>query len=184
MPVFTPLTRSAKGAPLTHNEMDNNWTGLSTIGIYIGSVVAWMTPNPPADWLLCNGQAVSRTTYSELFSVIGTMYGSGDGSTTFNLPDMRGRFLRGTANGSARDPDRASRTGRGDGTTGDNVGTLQGDQFRSHTHTFQKAPTSNNTGGSYVTPANLGGSNVTTTAAGGSETRPININVNWIMKAL
>ena len=45
-------------------------------------------------WLLCNGQAVSRTIYQELFTTIGTMYGNGDGSTTFNVPDYRGKFLQ------------------------------------------------------------------------------------------
>ena len=45
-------------------------------------------------WLLCNGQAVSRTIYSELFATIGTTYGNGDGSTTFNVPDYRGKFLQ------------------------------------------------------------------------------------------
>ncbi len=49
----------------------------------------------PTGFLLCNGQAVSRTTYADLFAVIGTLYGVGDGSTTFNVPDFRGKFLRG-----------------------------------------------------------------------------------------
>lgn len=49
----------------------------------------------PADWLLCNGQAVSRTDYEELFEVLGETYGSGDGSKTFNLPDLIGRFAEG-----------------------------------------------------------------------------------------
>ena len=49
----------------------------------------------PTGFLLCNGAAVSRTTYADLFTTIGTTYGVGDGSTTFNIPDFRGRFLRG-----------------------------------------------------------------------------------------
>jgi len=59
----------------------------------------------PTGWLICDGAAVSRTTYSELFSVIGTTHGSGDGSNTFNIPDYRGRFLRGVDGGTGRDPD-------------------------------------------------------------------------------
>lgn len=55
---------------------------------FSGSVV-------PAGWLLCYGQAVSRTTYARLFAAIGTAYGVGDGSTTFNVPDMRGRIIVG-----------------------------------------------------------------------------------------
>lgn len=55
----------------------------------IGSIFAYGGSNPVDGFLLCQGQAVSRTTYTELFSVIGTSFGSGDGTTTFNLPDMR-----------------------------------------------------------------------------------------------
>lgn len=53
--------------------------------------------SPSADWLLCDGSAVSRTTYAVLFAIIGTAYGAGDGSTTFNLPDLRQRFPMGKA---------------------------------------------------------------------------------------
>lgn len=56
-----------------------------------GCVAMYINATPPTGWLLCNGTAVSRTTYAALFTVIGTTYGSGDGSTTFNLPDMQGR---------------------------------------------------------------------------------------------
>ena len=55
----------------------------------------WFTGTAPTGWLLCNGAAVSRTTYASLFAVIGTIYGSGDGSTTFNVPDFRGRVPAG-----------------------------------------------------------------------------------------
>lgn len=57
----------------------------------VGSVVSFAGTIAPTSWALCAGQAVSRTTYSALFSVIGTSFGVGDGSTTFNLPDCRGR---------------------------------------------------------------------------------------------
>ena len=55
---------------------------------------------PQAGWLNCHGQAISRTTYSDLFAAIGTLYGTGDGSTTFNLPDMRGRMPIGVGQGT------------------------------------------------------------------------------------
>ena len=55
----------------------------------------------PTGWLICDGSAVSRTTYATLFAVVGTTYGTGDGSTTFNLPDMRGRVAVGVGNGTA-----------------------------------------------------------------------------------
>jgi microcystin-dependent protein len=60
-----------------------------------GSVQAFAGTAPPSDWLICDGRTVSRTTYSDLFEAIGTSHGIGDGSTTFNLPDYRGMFLRG-----------------------------------------------------------------------------------------
>ena len=55
--------------------------------------------SPPPGWLVCFGQAVSRTTYATLYSVIGDTWGAGDGSTTFNLPDFSGRMPRGTSSG-------------------------------------------------------------------------------------
>ena len=56
-----------------------------------GSVITWITNTAPTGFLFCEGQAVSRTTYSNLFAVLGTLYGSGDGSTTFNLPNRKGK---------------------------------------------------------------------------------------------
>lgn len=55
----------------------------------------WTQTTAPDGWLICDGSQVSRTTYSDLFSVIGTTFGSGDGSTTFTLPDLRAAFVRG-----------------------------------------------------------------------------------------
>ena len=57
----------------------------------IGAMLPYGNTTPPENWLICDGSEVSRTTYAELFNVIGTSYGSGDGTTTFNLPDKRGR---------------------------------------------------------------------------------------------
>lgn len=62
---------------------------------HIGDIIAFYGSTAPEGTLVCNGAAISRTTYSELFGVIGTTAGAGDGSTTFNLPDLRGLFLRG-----------------------------------------------------------------------------------------
>jgi microcystin-dependent protein len=73
-----------------HNKLEVNGrisdkTGLVTP---VGSILWWTTPHPPEGWLLCDGRPVSRTTYSDLFEVIGTIFGAGDGSTTFNLPPL------------------------------------------------------------------------------------------------
>lgn len=75
----------------------------------------------PTGWIKANGAAVSRTTYAALFAAIGTLYGAGDGSTTFNLPDMRGLFARGLDDGKGIDPSRAQ-------------GSVQSSQNLSHNH--------------------------------------------------
>jgi microcystin-dependent protein len=69
----------------------------------IGSLQLWAGPtgSPPAGWLVCNGQAVNRTTYADLFAVVGTTYGVGDGVTTFNLPDLRAAVPVGNTGGAA-----------------------------------------------------------------------------------
>ncbi len=66
-----------------------------------GSILFFAATTPPAAFFECTGAAISRTTYAALFSVIGTAFGSGDGSTTFNIPDLRGEFVRGWSNGRA-----------------------------------------------------------------------------------
>lgn len=92
-----------------------------------GVVFPYAGATAPDGWLLCDGSAISRTTYAALFAAISTAHGTGDGSTTFNIPDYRGRFLRGRDGGAARDPDRAGRTASGTGgNTGDNVGSVEG----------------------------------------------------------
>lgn len=71
-------------------------SGLGVAGaVPVGSVTAFAGATAPSGWLLCYGQTVSRTQYSGLFLVLGTTYGAGDGSTTFTLPDMRGRVAAG-----------------------------------------------------------------------------------------
>lgn len=64
----------------------------------IGAVIDFTGYTAPAGWMLCYGQAISRSTYAALFAIIGTNFGSGDGSTTFNLPDLRGRVVAGLNN--------------------------------------------------------------------------------------
>lgn len=79
-----------------------------------GTIIAYSVNNVPTGYLKCEGQEISRAEYSNLFNIIGTTYGSGNGSTTFNLPDLRGEFLRGSGDNS--------HTSQGDG---ENVGTHQ-----------------------------------------------------------
>ena len=63
----------------------------------VGTMVMWVTNTAPTNWILCRGQAVSRSTFAALFAVIGTTYGNGNGSTTFNVPDLQQRFPLGKA---------------------------------------------------------------------------------------
>jgi microcystin-dependent protein len=89
----------------------------------------------PTGWLLCDGQAVSRTQYARLFASIGVNHGAGDGSTTFNVPDYQGYFLRGVDNTANRDPDSASRGAMASGgNAGNAVGSVEGSIFGSHSH--------------------------------------------------
>lgn len=83
------------------------WEPLPTASGDVGDVKYAARSTPPAGWLKANGAAVSRTTYAALFSVIGTTYGAGDGASTFNLPDLRGIFMRGLDDGRGIDPGRA-----------------------------------------------------------------------------
>jgi microcystin-dependent protein len=157
--------------------------GSSGLSAPTGAVVAFAGATPPTGWLLCDGSAVSRTTYVGLFGVIGTAWGTGDGSTSFNLPDMRGRFLRGVDNGTGRDPDGATRTATNGGNAGDQVGSNEGDAFRSHAHSFLEQPAVSGVGGIASGGNFWGNGSATTTAnAGGTETRPVNVNVHWIIR--
>ena len=89
---------------ITRNDLKNI---LDTIGLIkkdiIGEIRMYSGSSAPTGWLICDGSAVSRTTYSDLFNIIGTTYGSGDGSTTFNLPNMKGRFPLGVGSVDAGD---------------------------------------------------------------------------------
>lgn len=149
----------------------------------VGEIKAFAGPVDSVSFLECDGRAVSRAVYSELFDRIGTTHGQGDGSSTFNLPDYRGRFLRGVDGTAGRDPDKASRTAMNTGgSTGNSVGSVQGDQFRSHRHNM----TSNATNGGAGTAApysSVAAPSYTNTddiqLSGGNETRPINAYVNY-----
>lgn len=109
-------------------------------GVPSGVVNSFAGNAPPNGWLLCNGQAVSRTAYADLFAVIGTTYGAGDGSTTFNLPDLRGRFPLGQDNmgGVSADTVTNAQADVLGGTEGEENHTLTVDEMPNHTHTAYK----------------------------------------------
>ncbi|MDR1311578.1 MAG: tail fiber protein [Burkholderiaceae bacterium] len=91
-------------------------------GIYVaivqqrmpGEMMWWPGPVAPSRWMIRDGRAISRTTYAALYAVIGTQYGNGDGSTTFNIPDDRGLFIRGWDGGRQYDPGRVFGSQQGD----------------------------------------------------------------------
>ena len=154
-----------------------------------GCILAFGGTNVPPGWLLCDGSAVSRSAYSNLLSAIGTAWGSGDGSTTFGLPDLRGMFLRGVTGSRTdpyADPDAASRTNAtAGGNSGNLVGSVQMDTFQSHNHTTTLRIEAAG-GGPYPNFLRDGGSvgsiNYPSTSTGGAETRPKNVYVNYIIK--
>lgn len=149
-----------------------------------GSVLAYGATTAPTGWLLCDGSAVSRTTYATLYAVVGNAHGVGDGTTTFNLPDYRGRFLRGMDGGSGRDPEAASRTAMATGgNTGNAIGSVQTGSVGPHTHTIITQGVGGGFGDGNISSANGSGSASGTTQNNtGLETRPINANVAYIIK--
>lgn len=101
------LPVEAQGATgLQGNQGQQGPTGTDGGGLPAGAISYFAAATVPTGYLECNGQAVSRTTYSTLFAFIGTIYGVGDGSTTFNLPDLRGEFVRGYDDGRGVDAGR------------------------------------------------------------------------------
>lgn len=124
----------------------SSWTNLSNASasssVPSGTVVSFAGSTAPSGWLLCDGSAVSRTTYSDLFSSIGTLYGAGNGSTTFNLPDLRGRTVFGLDNMGGTAANRLTTTGgiSANNTLGASGGsqsiTLATTNLPSHNHTF------------------------------------------------
>lgn len=104
-------------------------------GTLIGEIKAYAGSSAPAGWQLCYGQAISRSLYAALFAVIGTTYGTGDGSTTFNVPDLRGRAIAGLDNMGGSDAGRLDWANTLGTTGGEQYHTLITAEMPSHTHT-------------------------------------------------
>ena len=136
-----------------------------------GAVQAFAMNSAPAGWLAADGTAVSRSTYATLFAAISTTYGAGDGSTTFNLPDLRGYFVRGSGTNS-------------DGTAAGAFGAKQADALKDHTHTYTRPGSI--TSGSTPNTINAGAYNNVATSGvdggAGTETRPKNIGMLYCIK--
>jgi len=147
-----------------------------------GTIIQFAGTSAPTGYITCDGTAVSRTLYPNLFAAIGTTWGSGNGTTTFNIPDLRGAFLRGSGT-SSLDPSSPR-----------SVGSFQAEAFASHTHTdsghthTSYGPNTSN----IAAAAGQSNPNFTTTATGtgfaniqatgGAETRPDNYAVLYCIK--
>lgn len=180
-------------------------------GVPVGTIVAYGGDinNIPAGWKLCDGASVLKTDYPQLYAAIGN--GWGTSGLSFNLPDLRGRFLRGVNGGASHDPDAASRTAiLAGGNTGDAVGSLQGDGFKAHNHSITdpqhnhgyndifhsenggpvtvtnnlgSSATDNDNGGNQISRTSSGSSTgISINNTGGNETRPVNASVYYIIK--
>ena len=105
---------TADAAQRTANDANNNANTRQLKSELVGEIAFFARSTPPSGWLKANGAAVSRTTYAALFDAIGTTFGAGDGRTTFNLPDLRGEFLRGLDDGRNVDGGRRLGSSQGD----------------------------------------------------------------------
>lgn len=133
-----------------------------------GTVAMHAAASAPSGWLECDGDLVSRTTYAALFAAIGATFGGGDGSTTFQLPDLRGEFVRGHDHGRGVDVGRA-------------FGSAQAAMVGPHTH--PESFYSNNTGTTgNAMDAQGGGALEETGTNTGTETRPRNVALIFIIK--
>ena len=111
----------------TQSEVDDLLIGASAVvATAVGNYIDVAGDDPPDGALVCDGAAYSREVYDELFAVIGTTYGAGNGTTTFNVPDWRGYGIKCVDDGAGRDLAASSRTNAGGGRTGDKNGTVQG----------------------------------------------------------
>ena len=165
-----------------------SWAAVA--GVPTGSVYAMATTTIPAGYLECNGASISRSTYSSLFSAIGTTWGSADGSS-FNVPDLRGEFIRGFDNGKGTDSGRSFASSQaGNFQSHDHDVT---DPGHSHSGDVAAARTVGGTMGSGDTHALVQNStrtlsidsadtDLTVDSEGGSETRPRNISMMYIIK--
>ena len=164
-------------------------------GTEIGVIAALAMPTPPEGWLVCDGSAVSRTDYADLYAAIGTVWGDGDQIATFNLPDLRGEFIRGFDAGRGVDVDRVFASDQldqmqritaralGYGTDGGMFA-----PFASFDGAFSEAEANNNGRAAVGTHSGLV-SGLAFDSAGspnarvGAETRPRNVAMTYAIKA-
>lgn len=179
---------------IDYNNLINTPTSVSAFSS--GMIQMYGGSSAPTGWLLCNGSAVSRSTYATLFAVIGTTYGIGDGSSTFNVPDLRGRSpigagtgTGGGASGSGLPTGGSSLTARSAGDwLGEETHTLITTEIPAHTHSEMTNGTNNSGSGPLGLGNNSGpiSSGLNTGSTGGdgahNNIQPV-MTVNFIIKS-
>ncbi len=207
-----PLSSTKLKADL--DEIQARVMALETISNAVppGTIAAYGGAMPPMGWVLCDGKQYNglSPTYAALYQAIGVGFGGDLNAQAFNVPDLRGRFLRGTDNGAGHDPDAAKRTAStAGGNTGDAVGGIELDDFAGHTHGVNDPghshpPVANAGQFSYANAFNLGlcdsvakngvvtycyanatgpaSTGISLQVTGGKESRPLNVGVNYIIK--
>ncbi len=142
----------------------------------------------PDGYLPGDGAAVNRVQFFGLYSLYGINHGHGDNSTTFNLPDARARFKRGSddmgsaAGAASRDPDAGARSAMATGGNAANVGSIQADALAAHSHTVALSANTGAQAGQAARGDASGVTGITSSTTGGNETRPINYNVNVLIR--
>jgi microcystin-dependent protein len=143
-------------------------TELSKLTQPTGTIIINASQTAPEGFFECNGAEVSRVDYADLFQAIGETYGQGDGTTTFNLPDLRGEFVRGFDNGRGIDAGRL-------------MGSSQADEMKSHNHAIKGSGHTSGPG-SLISFLGLNSGTGYTSTEGGDETRPRNIAMMYCIK--
>ena len=176
-------TGESGGTKFLREDGDGSCSWQTPSAVPTGMIAPMGMSSAPTGWLACDGSAVSRTTYSGLFGVVSTTWGTGDGSSTFNVPDLRGAYLRGTGTAGVS----------GD-YVGPNLGGYQDDQNASHSHGGSVASVGNhthsyvtsstwNTGGGRVWYTDSRGSASYTTGGGGAHGHTLTINADGSTEA-
>jgi microcystin-dependent protein len=139
-------------------------------------------------WMPCDGALLQEADYPDLHKAIGTAFGGSKDAKSFRLPDLRGRFLRGTDGGAGNDPDAKSRVASAEGGhVGDNVGSKQDDALVAHVHMVRMDKSDAARRPDFPSNSYLAAAydpKRPTEPAGGAETRPRNIGVHWLIRVL